>query len=198
MSRSRGLFAVTVQPYTALDHYIMYRPEKLCDRCLSWAEVELSPVLASSMRRVYSPTTHDGPDQLLRNAADGLEVLICHDAPAATTGLVSGLPWEMPTGLRREADSVQRLLQAAVDATEPSLVFHGHCTNRTAVASPTAARSSGSPATDTPQARPCCRSATCKPATWTRYSARSTGSSPTGDATTDEPGAIADRDFELL
>ncbi len=56
----------------------------------------------------------------------GLDVLVCHDAPKGTTGLVSGLPWKMPTGLQREADGVQALVRSAVDATEPAVVFHGH------------------------------------------------------------------------
>ena len=53
-------------------------------------------------------------------------MLVCHDAPAGTTGLVSGLPWKMPTGLQRKADTVQELVRSAVDATEPEVVFHGH------------------------------------------------------------------------
>ena len=53
-------------------------------------------------------------------------MLICHDAPADTQGLVSGLPWQMPTGLERRASAVRDLLQSAVDATAPELVFHGH------------------------------------------------------------------------
>ena len=60
------------------------------------------------------------------NASGGLDVLVCHDAPAGTTGLVSGLPWDMPRGLQNEADAVQALLRSAVDATEPAVVFHGH------------------------------------------------------------------------
>ena len=77
------------------------------------------------MRRVapyrwqQEPTTQQDLDRLL-------DVLICHDAPAGTTGLVSGLPWEMPQYLQHEADTVQALVRSAVDATEPALVFHGH------------------------------------------------------------------------
>ena len=71
-------------------------------------------------------TTQDDLDRLIDNAPEGLDVLVCHDAPAATRGLVSGLTWAMPTGLERRAEAVRDLLQAAVDATMPSLVFHGH------------------------------------------------------------------------
>ena len=71
-------------------------------------------------------TTQQDLQRLLDNAADGLDVLVCHDAPKGTTGLVSGLPWEMPTGLQRKADTVQELVRSAVDATEPEVVFHGH------------------------------------------------------------------------
>ena len=71
-------------------------------------------------------TTSEDLVRLVGNAADGLDVLICHDAPDRTPGLISGLPWQMPPHLRTEADTVQALLRAAVDATEPELVFHGH------------------------------------------------------------------------
>lgn len=62
--------------------------------------------------------------RLLDNAAGGLDVLISHDAPADTTGLIGGM-W-MPPSVQREADAAQMLVQHAVDATEPALVFHGH------------------------------------------------------------------------
>lgn len=71
-------------------------------------------------------TTQADLDRLIDNTPAGLDVLLCHDAPAATRGLVSGLPWRMPTGLDRRASAVRELLQAAVDATTPDLVFHGH------------------------------------------------------------------------
>ena len=71
-------------------------------------------------------TTREDLERLLGNAAGGLDVLICHDAPEGTTGLVSGLPWEMPPYLQHEADTVQALLQSAVDETQPAVVFHGH------------------------------------------------------------------------
>ncbi len=71
-------------------------------------------------------TTQEDLDRLIDNTPDGLDVLVCHDAPAATRGLVSGLPWKMPTGLERRAEAVRELLQEAVDATMPALVFHGH------------------------------------------------------------------------
>ena len=71
-------------------------------------------------------TTSEDLARLVGNAADGLDVLICHDAPEGTPGLTSGLPWQMPPHVQTEADTVQALLRAAVDATEPELVFHGH------------------------------------------------------------------------
>ena len=70
-------------------------------------------------------TQHD-LDRLIGNTPDGLDVLICHDAPEGTSGLVSGLPWDMPTGLQRRADDMRTMLRSAVDATSPELVFHGH------------------------------------------------------------------------
>ena len=70
--------------------------------------------------------TQEDLDRLIDNAVDGLDVLVCHDAPAGTRGLVSGLPWKMPTGLERRAEAVRELLQAAVGATMPTVVFHGH------------------------------------------------------------------------
>ena len=71
-------------------------------------------------------TTQADLDRLIDNTPQGLDVLICHDAPADTQGLVSGLPWQMPTGLERRASAVRELLQSAIDATAPELVFHGH------------------------------------------------------------------------
>ena len=71
-------------------------------------------------------TTQQDLDRLIGNASDGLDVLVCHDAPTDTTGLVSGLPWKMPNGVQREADRAQELVQSAIDATSPTVVFHGH------------------------------------------------------------------------
>ena len=71
-------------------------------------------------------TTQEDLDRLIDNAPDGLDVLVCHDAPARTRGLVSGLDYEMPADIEREAVAVRDLLQTAVDRTAPSLVFHGH------------------------------------------------------------------------
>ena len=94
-----------------------------------WAEAPpltggypLSPTSAGDQET----TTQQDLQRLLDNAADGLDVLVCHDAPEGTTGLVSGLPWEMPPSLQHEADTVQALLQSAVDETQPAVVFHGH------------------------------------------------------------------------
>ena len=74
----------------------------------------------------HEATTQADLDRLIANASDGRDVLICHDAPAATRGMDSGLPWRTPTGLDRRASAVRDLLQTAVDATKPSLVFLGH------------------------------------------------------------------------
>ena len=71
-------------------------------------------------------TTQGDLYRLLDNAADGLDVLISHDAPAGASGLVSGMAWAMPAALQREAGAARALIQAAVDATTPELVFHGH------------------------------------------------------------------------
>ena len=64
--------------------------------------------------------------RLCANAPGGLDVLFCHDAPAGVRGLRSGLQWEIPARIAAEAAYVRRLLRAAVDRTEPRLVFHGH------------------------------------------------------------------------
>ena len=55
-----------------------------------------------------------------------LDVLFCHDAPAGVRGLRSELEWRVPARIGAEAADVRRLLRAAVDRTEPRLVFHGH------------------------------------------------------------------------
>lgn len=68
-------------------------------------------------------TQHD-VDRLKRNADGGLDVLISHDAPVDTTGLIPGV-W-MPPSVQDEADTAQLLVQQGVDATGPALVFHGH------------------------------------------------------------------------
>ncbi len=68
--------------------------------------------------------TRPDADRLIGNAAGGLDVLISHDAPADVTGLVGGM-W-MPPSVRADADAAQLLVQDAVDATGPALVFHGH------------------------------------------------------------------------
>ena len=63
--------------------------------------------------------------RLCDNAPDGLDVLFCHDAPSGVRGL-SGHSSAFPIEIIAEADDVRRLLRAAVDRTEPRLVFHGH------------------------------------------------------------------------
>ena len=64
--------------------------------------------------------------RLADNAAGSLDVLFCHDAPWGVRGLRSGLPWQIPDPIAAQADDVRRLLRAAVDRTEPTVVFHGH------------------------------------------------------------------------
>ena len=63
--------------------------------------------------------------RLCDNAPDGLDVLFSHDAPSGVRGL-SGRQSAFPIEIIAEADDVRRLLRAAVDHTEPRLVFHGH------------------------------------------------------------------------
>ena len=77
---------------------------------------------------------HEAPtdgdlERLSGNAPDGLDVLFCHDAPWGTRGLRSA-PWLFPAEVLAEGDDARRLLRAAVDRTEPRLVFHGHCHQR--------------------------------------------------------------------
>ena len=69
-------------------------------------------------------TTPADLQRLTDNTADGLDVLLCHDAPADTPGLIGHI--QMPEDLEREAAEVRDLLQTAVEATGPALVFHGH------------------------------------------------------------------------
>ena len=69
-------------------------------------------------------TTQQDLQRLIDNAPEGLDVLVCHDAPADARGLVGGM--QIPEGVEREAARVRELLQSAVDATTPELVFHGH------------------------------------------------------------------------
>ena len=71
-------------------------------------------------------TTRDDLERLLDNAPDGLDVLVCHDAPEGASGLVGGLDYTMPHDLQAEADLVQALVRSAVDETRPALMFHGH------------------------------------------------------------------------
>ncbi len=65
-------------------------------------------------------------DRLCSNAAGGLDVLFCHDAPAGVRGLRSGLDYRPPVEIEAAADDVRRLLRDVVDRTGPRLVFHGH------------------------------------------------------------------------
>ena len=68
--------------------------------------------------------TQQDLDRFIQNAGSGLDVLITHDAPADTIGLIGGV-W-MPPSVHDEAYAAQLLVQGAVDATNPALVFHGH------------------------------------------------------------------------
>ena len=63
--------------------------------------------------------------RLCDNAPGGLDVLFCHDAPWGVAGLRSAT-WLFPAEVLAEGDDVRRILRAAVDRTEPRLVFHGH------------------------------------------------------------------------
>ena len=74
----------------------------------------------------HETTTREDLDRLVDNAPDGLDILICHDAPAGTTGLTIGLLRKLHPYLQHEADTVKALLRSAVDETEPTLVVHGH------------------------------------------------------------------------
>ena len=86
-------------------------------------------------KREATPSGACWPDQeapsdgdvarLCDNAPGGLDVLFCHDAPWGVRGLRSA-PWLFPAEVLAEGDDVRRLLRAAVDRTEPRLVFHGH------------------------------------------------------------------------
>lgn len=69
-------------------------------------------------------TTRADLQRLIGNAPAGLDVLICHDAPAGAQGLVGGM--QTTEDLEREAAAMRELLQLAVDATTPEVVFHGH------------------------------------------------------------------------
>ena len=64
-------------------------------------------------------------DRLVANAADGVDVLFCHDAPWGARGL-RGEPSLFPSAVKAEADALRRLLRAAVDATDAAVVCHGH------------------------------------------------------------------------
>ena len=115
--------------------------------------------------------------QRLRRAR---RILISHDAPADTTGLISGM-W-MPPSVHDEALAAQLLVQDAVDATGPgSGVPRPLAPTKTAADSPTAAKSSASPPTAphiVPRSSP---SPTSKPPTSTRCSANMATDPPTPD-----------------
>ena len=72
-----------------------------------------------------APTRGDA-DRLASNAAGGLDVLFCHDAPAGVRGLRSGLDYRPPAQIEAAASDVRALLRDVVDRTGPRLVFHGH------------------------------------------------------------------------
>lgn len=62
--------------------------------------------------------------RLVANAPDGLDVLFTHDAPGGVAGLGDGMA--VPAWIAAECADVKDLLQAAVAATRPRLLFHGH------------------------------------------------------------------------
>ena len=81
---------------------------------------------AAGLRWPADEAPSDGDlERLCDNAPDGLDVLFSHDAPSGVRGL-AGLQSAFPIEIIAEADDVRRLLRAAVDRTEPRLVFHGH------------------------------------------------------------------------
>lgn len=79
---------------------------------------------AATWRWPEEMLTQADVNRLMDNASGGLDVLITHDAPADTVGLIGGM-W-MPPSVQDEADAAQLLVQHAVDSTEPTLMFHGH------------------------------------------------------------------------
>lgn len=82
--------------------------------------------LASHRWPDHEAPTRDDLRRLLANAPEGLDVLFCHDAPAAVAGL-KGLPKALiPDWILAECKEVRGLLQDAVERTEPEVVFHGH------------------------------------------------------------------------
>ena len=84
------------------------------------------PALAGMRWADHEKPTAGDLARLVANAPGGLDVLFCHDAPSGVRGLRSGLQWRVPARIAAEAADVRRLLRAAVDRTEPRLVFHGH------------------------------------------------------------------------
>ena len=72
-----------------------------------------------------APTRGDA-DRLASNAAGGLDVLFCHDAPAGVRVLRSGLDYRPPAQIEAAASDVRALLRDVVDRAGPRLVFHGH------------------------------------------------------------------------
>ena len=76
-------------------------------------------------RRSEAPTRRD-LDRLLANAADGLDMLITHDAPSEAWWLVSGLKYKMPAALERAAQRVRPLISEAIETLDPAVAVHGH------------------------------------------------------------------------
>ena len=82
--------------------------------------------LASHRWPEHEVPSRDDLCRLLANAPGGLDVLFCHDAPAAVAGL-KGLPKALiPDWILAECREVRGLLQDAVERTRPQVVFHGH------------------------------------------------------------------------
>lgn len=59
-------------------------------------------------------------------AEGGLDVLLCHNAPAGTEGLRSGLDYEIPARIAEADAEHRRRLAEAVEEHRPRLVVHGH------------------------------------------------------------------------
>jgi len=74
----------------------------------------------------HEAPSRDDLGRLLANAPDGLDVLFCHDAPAAVAGLKGLPPALIPDWILAECREVRGLLQDAVERTGPQVVFHGH------------------------------------------------------------------------
>ena len=70
-------------------------------------------------------TTQADQQRLIDNAPEGLDLLICHDAPADTQGLVGAM--QIPEDPRaRSCRASRTACNQPSTATTPEVVFHGH------------------------------------------------------------------------